>query len=164
MARNAGCSNVPRDEPRQADRGRTEYFFLEPEFHRPPGKPPWADASRQSGDGGRIGGPSKDVWPIQQKWQVIKMTNEIKNIKGPGDSAYPATISIPTELRPARFLTALTWTGMEKALFCDEREHTPDHPIDNPNYKSAKILFVGKNFGSGSSREHAPQAIKRYRD
>ncbi len=65
-------------------------------------------------------------------------------------------------ITPARFLTALTWKGIEKALFCDERENTPDHPIDNPNYKGAKILFVGKNFGSGSSREHAPQAIKRF--
>ena len=65
-------------------------------------------------------------------------------------------------ITPARFLTALTWTGMEKALFCDERENMPDHPIDNPDYKGAKLLFVGKNFGSGSSREHAPQAIKRF--
>ena len=63
---------------------------------------------------------------------------------------------------PARFLTALTFVGMEKALFCDERENTADHPIDNPDYTGAKILFVGKNFGSGSSREHAPQAIKRF--
>ena len=89
------------------------------------------------------------------------MTNEIRNIRGraipmPGDD-------IDTDrITPARFLTVLTWTGMEKALFCDEREHTPDHPIDNPNYKGAKLLFVGKNFGSGSSREHAPQAIKRF--
>lgn len=65
-------------------------------------------------------------------------------------------------ITPARFLTALTWVGIEKALFCDERENMPDHPIDNPAYKGANLMFVGKNFGSGSSREHAPQAIKRY--
>jgi 3-isopropylmalate/(R)-2-methylmalate dehydratase small subunit len=65
-------------------------------------------------------------------------------------------------ITPARFLTALTWTGIEKALFCDERENMPDHPIDNPAYRGANLMFVGKNFGSGSSREHAPQAIKRY--
>ncbi len=89
------------------------------------------------------------------------MSNEIRNIRGraipmPGDD-------IDTDrITPARFLTALTWTGMEKALFCDERENMPDHPIDNPDYRGAKIMFVGKNFGSGSSREHAPQAIKRF--
>ncbi len=65
-------------------------------------------------------------------------------------------------ITPARFLRAITFEGMEKALFCDERENIPDHPIDNPDYKGANLLFVGKNFGSGSSREHAPQAIKRY--
>ncbi len=65
-------------------------------------------------------------------------------------------------ITPARFLKAITFEGMERALFCDERENTPDHPIDNPAYKGAKMMFVGKNFGSGSSREHAPQALKRY--
>jgi len=65
-------------------------------------------------------------------------------------------------ITPARYLTAITFEGMEKALFCDERENMPDHPIDNPAYNGAKMLFVGKNFGSGSSREHAPQAIMRF--
>ena len=65
-------------------------------------------------------------------------------------------------ITPARFLKAITFDGIEKALFCDERENTPDHPIDDPVYKGGKIMFVGKNFGSGSSREHAPQALKRF--
>ena len=65
-------------------------------------------------------------------------------------------------ITPARFLKAITFEGMEKALFCDERENTPDHPIDNPAHKGARMMFVGKNVGSGSSREHAPQALKRY--
>lgn len=89
------------------------------------------------------------------------MTDEIKEIRGRG-LPLPGDDIDTDRITPARFLTALTFTGMEKALFCDERENTPDHPIDNPNYKGAKILFVGKNFGSGSSREHAPQAIKRF--
>jgi 3-isopropylmalate/(R)-2-methylmalate dehydratase small subunit len=89
------------------------------------------------------------------------MSDEIRQIGGraipmPGDDIDTDRIS------PARFLMAITFEGMEKALFCDERENTPDHPIDNPAYKGAKMLFVGKNFGSGSSREHAPQAINRY--
>ena len=65
-------------------------------------------------------------------------------------------------ITPARFLKAITFDGIEKALFCDERENTPDHPIDNLEYRGGKIMFVGKNFGSGSSREHAPQALKRF--
>ena len=89
------------------------------------------------------------------------MTDEIREIKGRG-LPLPGDDIDTDRVTPARFLTALTFQGMEKALFCDERENTPDHPIDNPNYKGAKILFVGKNFGSGSSREHAPQAIKRF--
>lgn len=62
---------------------------------------------------------------------------------------------------PARFLKAITFEGMEKTLFCDERERRPDHPLDEPAYKGANIFIAGRNFGSGSSREHAPQAIMR---
>ncbi len=65
-------------------------------------------------------------------------------------------------ITPARFLKSITFEGIEKALFCDERENTPDHPVDNPAHKGARMMFVGKNFGSGSSREHAPQALKRF--
>ncbi len=65
-------------------------------------------------------------------------------------------------ITPARFLKSITFDGIEKALFCDERENTPDHPVDNPAHKGASMMFVGKNFGSGSSREHAPQALKRF--
>ncbi len=63
---------------------------------------------------------------------------------------------------PARFLKAITFDGFENHLFCDERERQPNHPLDEPKYKGGKILFVGRNFGSGSSREHAPQAILRF--
>ncbi|MEK6711757.1 MAG: isopropylmalate isomerase [Nitrospinota bacterium] len=65
-------------------------------------------------------------------------------------------------ITPARFLKAITFTGIEKALFCDERENSPDHPIDNPAHRGARLMFVGRNFGSGSSRESAPQAIQRF--
>ena len=65
-------------------------------------------------------------------------------------------------ITPARFLKSITFEGIEKALFCDERENTPDHPVDNPAHEGANMMFVGKNFGSGSSREHAPQALKRF--
>ena len=66
---------------------------------------------------------------------------------------------------PARYMRCITFDGLGEYLFRDVRQ-TPDgkstnHPIDDPKYKGATILISGMNFGCGSSREHAPQAIAR---
>ncbi len=58
---------------------------------------------------------------------------------------------------PARFLKSVSFEGLEGHLFEDE----PDHPVRNPAYGSARVMLVNANFGCGSSREHAPQAIYR---
>ncbi len=67
---------------------------------------------------------------------------------------------------PARFLKEITFENMGQYAFIDERQESSgeknDHPFNKVDYKNAKILLVGKNFGCGSSREHAPQALKRY--
>ena len=63
---------------------------------------------------------------------------------------------------PARFLKAITFDGLGDHLFEDERAATADHPFSNLAYQDAQILLVNENFGSGSSREHAPQALKRW--
>jgi 3-isopropylmalate/(R)-2-methylmalate dehydratase small subunit len=65
-------------------------------------------------------------------------------------------------IMPARFLRAVTFEGLEKHLFEDDRAADPSHPFNNERYKGASILVVNSNFGCGSSREHAPQGLARY--
>ncbi len=88
----------------------------------------------------------------------------IKKIRGravviPGDE-------IDTDrIIPARYLKAITFDGLGEALFYDERfdesGRRREHPLNDPQRQGASIMVVGAGFGSGSSREHAPQAIKR---
>jgi 3-isopropylmalate/(R)-2-methylmalate dehydratase small subunit len=65
-------------------------------------------------------------------------------------------------IMPARFLRAVTFEGLERHLFEDDRAADPAHPFDDPRYRGASILVVNGNFGCGSSREHAPQGLARY--
>ena len=63
---------------------------------------------------------------------------------------------------PARFMRIVTFDGIEQHAFADDRDHAKgDHPLDDPRFRGASILVVGRNFGCGSSREHAPQALLR---
>ena len=66
---------------------------------------------------------------------------------------------------PARFLKCITFDELAGTMFYDERFAADGsgkgHPLDAPEHKGATIIIGGENFGCGSSREHAPQAIKR---
>jgi 3-isopropylmalate/(R)-2-methylmalate dehydratase small subunit len=67
---------------------------------------------------------------------------------------------------PARYLKEVTFARMGEYPFFDERFDAAgkkkDHVFNDPEYRGASILFVNKNFGCGSSREHAPQALYRF--
>ena len=66
---------------------------------------------------------------------------------------------------PARYLKCVTFEGLGDHAFQDER-YAPDgsarqHPFNDPRYRGASVLVVNRNFGCGSSREHAPQSLMR---
>ncbi|MBI1346912.1 3-isopropylmalate dehydratase small subunit [bacterium] len=63
---------------------------------------------------------------------------------------------------PARFLRCVTFDGLGEHAFEDDRQQDPQHPFNLPQYQGGKILVAGRNFGCGSSREHAPQALARW--
>ena len=69
------------------------------------------------------------------------------------------------QIIPARYLKAITFDGLGEYAFYDQRfengEET-DHPFNDERYQGASILVVNANFGCGSSREHAPQALDRW--
>jgi 3-isopropylmalate/(R)-2-methylmalate dehydratase small subunit len=65
-------------------------------------------------------------------------------------------------IMPARFLRAVTFEGLERHLFEDDRAADPKHPFNDGRYAGASVLVVNSNFGCGSSREHAPQGLARF--
>jgi 3-isopropylmalate/(R)-2-methylmalate dehydratase small subunit len=64
-------------------------------------------------------------------------------------------------IMPARFLRAVTFEGLERHLFEDDRAANPSHAFNDARYAGAIVLVVNQNFGCGSSREHAPQGLAR---
>ncbi len=73
------------------------------------------------------------------------------------------------EITPARFLKTIRRSGFENALFANWRFldaagtiPNPDFVLNQPRYQGATIMLAGDNFGCGSSREHAPWAIRDY--
>lgn len=68
---------------------------------------------------------------------------------------------------PARFMKCVTFDGLGEFAFYDvrfdsETGNKTDHPLNDPRFSQASILVAGNNFGCGSSREHAPQSLRKY--
>ncbi|TLD72088.1 3-isopropylmalate dehydratase small subunit [Phragmitibacter flavus] len=84
-----------------------------------------------------------------------------------GTGVYVPGTDIDTDrIIPARFMKCVTFDGLGEYAFYDVRKN-PDgtdkpHPLNDDRFKGANILLSGANFGCGSSREHAPQALYRF--
>lgn len=65
-------------------------------------------------------------------------------------------------IMPARFLVSVSFEGLERHVFEDDRQAKPAHAFNDPRFAGASILVVNANFGCGSSREHAPQGLARF--
>ncbi|GAA0450975.1 3-isopropylmalate dehydratase small subunit [Halococcus dombrowskii] len=67
---------------------------------------------------------------------------------------------------PARFMKVITFDGLGEFAFFDQRfddeDNEKDHPMNEERFRDASVLVVNANFGCGSSREHAPQALMRW--
>jgi 3-isopropylmalate/(R)-2-methylmalate dehydratase small subunit len=90
---------------------------------------------------------------------------KITSVTGTG-VAVPGNDIDTDRIIPARFMKCVTFDGLGQYLFYDMRKHADGtdkpHPLNDARFAGATILLSGANFGCGSSREHAPQALQKF--
>lgn len=95
----------------------------------------------------------------------MSLDPKIQSVKGRG-VAVPGDDIDTDRIMPARYLRCVTFADIGQYTFQDERfdpqGKKKEHPFNDPKHAGASILVVNKNFGCGSSREHAPQGILRW--
>ncbi len=90
------------------------------------------------------------------------MVSEVKAVSGRGIPLVGNDIDTD-RIIPARFLKCVTFDGLGSGVFADDRTALDgEHAFDLPQYQGATVLVVNGNFGCGSSREHAPQALAKW--
>ncbi|MES2981790.1 MAG: 3-isopropylmalate dehydratase small subunit [Verrucomicrobiota bacterium] len=90
----------------------------------------------------------------------------VKQVSGTGVFIPGADIDTD-RIIPARFMKCVTFDGLGEFAFYDvrfdsETGEKTNHPLNDERFKNASILIAGVNFGCGSSREHAPQSLRKY--
>jgi 3-isopropylmalate/(R)-2-methylmalate dehydratase small subunit len=96
--------------------------------------------------------------------QMNEIKESIKHLSGRG-IVVPGNDVDTDQIIPARFMKVVTFDGLGEYAFYDlrfdEAGNRKTHPFNEEKYAGASIMFVNRNFGCGSSREHAPQALMR---
>ena len=89
----------------------------------------------------------------------------VESVSGPGVAVRGNDIDTD-QIIPARFMKVVTFDGLGQFAFFDQRftedDEKKDHPMNEPAHREASVMVVNSNFGCGSSREHAPQALMRW--
>ncbi len=87
--------------------------------------------------------------------------NQVKDVTGTGVPLFLDDIDTD-RIIPARFLRCVSFEGIGEHAFEDDRQQDAEHPFNQAKYQNGRVLVSGRNFGCGSSREHAPQSLMRW--
>ena len=150
-----GLLDVPRHEPRHPPAGRALRVDVEPQLRRPPGRGR-AHASRQPGRRRR----DRDRRPLRRRARAGAGVKAFRKV-----TSHAVALDRPDvdtdQIIPKQFLKRIERSGFGEFLFFDWRKD-PAFELNRPEAKGARILVAGRNFGCGSSREHAPWALEDY--